>query len=227
MYLKITYRFIDKIMNYKDNIYIIGTGGFAKEIYFLLKEVNLYNIKGFVEYKPKNFELKIGLETLPIIDEEEFLDNYEWSNIVIGVGRPYLLKMLSEKFKNFNKPNIIHPNFISDNKNIIMGVGNIITAGVIFTTDIKIGSFNVFNLNMTIGHDSIIGDQNVFNPSSNISGNNKIGNCNLFGVGSISLENMIIGNNNIIGASALLTKSIENNGIYMGVPAKLIKNNDK
>ncbi|MFN7656520.1 MAG: acetyltransferase [bacterium] len=209
-----------------EDIYIIGSGGFAKEVYFLIKETNLYEFKGFVDYKPKNTTLTIGVESFPIIDEDEFLNGYESSNIVIGVGRPHLLKMLSEKFKNFNKPNIIHPSFISDSKNIIMGVGNIITAGVIFTTNITIGSFNVFNLNMTIGHDSMIGNHNVFNPSTNISGNNKIGNGNLFGVGSISLENMEIGNNNVIGASALLTKNINNDGVYVGIPAKIMKNNN-
>jgi sugar O-acyltransferase (sialic acid O-acetyltransferase NeuD family) len=210
----------------KEGIYIIGTGGFAKEVYFLIKETKLYEFKGFVDYKPKNSYLIVGTESNPIIDEEEFLNDYKGSNIIIGVGRPHLLKMLSDKFKEFKTPNIIHPNFISDEKNINMGVGNIITAGVIFTTNITIGSFNVFNLNMTVGHDSIIGNQNVFNPSTNISGNNKIGDGNLFGVGSISLENMEIGDNNVIGASALLTKNINNDGVYVGIPAKMIKNNN-
>jgi UDP-3-O-[3-hydroxymyristoyl] glucosamine N-acyltransferase len=79
---------------------------------------------------------------------------------------------------------------------------------------------------MTVGHDTVIGDYNVFNPSTNISGNNKIGTKNLFGVGSISLENMLIGDNNVIGAASLITKNIDNNGVYIGVPSKLIKNND-
>ena len=78
---------------------------------------------------------------------------------------------------------------------------------------------------MTVGHDTIIGDGNVFNPSTNISGNNKVGNNNLFGVGSISLENLTIGNYNVIGASSLITKSITDNGVYMGIPSKFIKNN--
>ena len=134
----------------------------------------------------------------------------------------YLKRNHPEKYKDFNNPNIIHSSFIGDKKNINIGVGNIITAGVIFTTDINIGSFNVFNLNMTIGHDTKIGDLNVFNPSTNISGNNIIGNCNLFGVGSISLENIKIGDFNIIGASALVTKNISDNGLYIGVPAKKI-----
>jgi sugar O-acyltransferase (sialic acid O-acetyltransferase NeuD family) len=213
-------------MDTKKNIYVVGSSGFAKEVYFLIKETNQYNFKGFIEYKPRENFLTLNGETLPIIDEDTFLSENKKETIAIGVGRPYLIKKICEKFKHFDTPNIIHPTFIGDTNNIIHGVGNIITAGVIFTTNITIGSFNVFNLNMTIGHDTVIGDYNVFNPSTNISGNNTIGKQNLFGVGSISLENMLIGDNNVIGAGALITKNIDDDGVYIGTPAKLIKNND-
>lgn len=209
----------------KEEIYVIGTGGFAKEVYFLIKETNLYKFKGFIGYKPKTNHLIIGSNSNPIIDEEKFLSKYKNSNIVIGTGRPHLLKQLSEKFKNFKTPNIIHPNFTSDKENINMGVGNIITAGVIFTTDITIGSFNVFNLNTTVGHDVVIGNYNVFNPSVNISGNSNIGDKNLFGVGSIVLENLKIENNNILGASSLLRTNINSNAVYVGAPATYLKIN--
>lgn len=210
----------------KKDIFIIGTGGFAKEVFFLIRETNLYKFKGFVDFSKEKY-LTIGQNKYPIINEDIFLLNYKKSNIAFGVGRPYLLKKLSEIYKDFNNPNIIHPSFIGDKENIKMGKGNIITAGVIFTTDITIGSFNVFNLNMTIGHDANVGNLNVFNPSTCISGNTKIGNCNLFGVGSISLENLEIGNNNIIGAAALVTKNITDNGVYIGVPVKRISEVDK
>jgi sugar O-acyltransferase (sialic acid O-acetyltransferase NeuD family) len=213
-------------MDTKKNIYVVGSGGFAKEVYFLIKETKLYDFKGFIEYKSTEKSLTFNGEILPVIDEDVFFNENKNATIAIGVGRPHLVKKIAEKFKHFDTPNIIHPNFIGDVDNIISGVGNIITSGVIFTTNITIGSFNVFNLNMTVGHDTVIGDYNVFNPSTNISGNNKIGTKNLFGVGSISLENMLIGDNNVIGAASLITKNIDNNGVYIGVPSKLIKNND-
>ena len=209
-----------------NDIYIIGNGGFAKEVYFLLEEIGIFNVKGFVDHQPKETKIIFNNKTIPIFDEDFFLKNMIGETIVIGIGKPNIIDKVFNKYKNFKKPNIIHPNFIGHTKNISMGDGNIITAGVIFTTNIKIGSFNVFNLNTTIGHDTIIGDCNVFNPSCNISGNNNIGNKNLFGVGSISLENIVLGDNNIIGASALITKKINNNGVYIGIPAKFIKNNE-
>jgi sugar O-acyltransferase (sialic acid O-acetyltransferase NeuD family) len=210
-----------------NKIYIIGASGFAKEVYCLLRDINTYEIGGFIDKNPINKNLKIGDDTIEIIDEDFFLENFKNCFVCIGIGSPKIINIIVNKYKNYVFPNIIHPSFIGNNKSIFFGIGNVITAGVIFTTNIKIGSFNIFNINMTLGHDSIIGDENVFNPSTNISGNNKIGNSNLFGVGSISLENMEIGDNNIIGASALITKNVNNNGVYMGIPSKLIKNNHK
>ena len=63
---------------------------------------------------------------------------------------------------------------VGDWEQIKIGEGNIICAGNIFTTDIEIGSFNVFNLDCTVGHDTVIGSYNIINPSVNISGGVKI-----------------------------------------------------
>ena len=89
---------------------------------------------------------------------------------------------------------------------------------------VKIGSFNVFNLNTTVGHDTVIGNYNVFNPGTNISGSTKIGNRNLFGTSSTVLQLIQIEDDNILGASSLITKNVSNKNIMVGVPAKKLIN---
>jgi len=210
----------------RENIYIIGCGGFAKEVYGILKDINKFTIKGFVCEDNTIDHINLYGETIPLISEDYFFSNIRNENIVISVGSPKIINKIRCKYLNYKTPNIIHPTHLSDIKNIKIGIGNIITQNVIFTTNIEIGSFNIFNLNMTVGHDCIIGDMNVFNPSVNISGNCNIGNGNLFGVGCVVLENMEIGENNILGAASLINKKINNNGIYVGIPAKHLKNND-
>ena len=206
-----------------DNIYIIGASGFAKEVYWLLKDLNKYKICGFIDKTPKNNTIEIGNSIIDIIDEDYFLNNFKNCSVCIGIGTPKIIHKIKEKYKNYNFPNLIHPSFLGDSENILFGVGNIITAGVVFTTNIKIGNFNIFNLNTTIGHDVKIGDSNIFNPSTNISGNCNIENNNLFGVGTIILENLNVGSNNIIGAGSVAIKCIDKDSTYVGVPCKKIK----
>lgn len=206
------------------NLYIIGAGGLALEVLFLIEEINKvkeqYAFGGFVDKE------KGELNGFKVFDEDTFLNNNKEKDtcIVFGIGDPSLIKKIHLKYNHLHFPNLIHPNFVGDTKNIHLGKGNIITAGCVFTTNIKVGDFNLFNLNTTVGHDAHIGDINIINPSVSISGGVKIGNNNLIGVGSIILQYKTVGNDSIVGAASLVTKNVEDNVIVLGVPAKTISN---
>ncbi len=215
-----------KIYKMKD-VVIVGSSGLAKEIAFLLEEINskdkIWNLLGFVDNE--NLGNSIGKYKV-VMNDEQLLTYDKELNVIIGVGFPKLLKRLATLFtKNhkLNFPNIIHPNCVGDWERIKFGRGNIITAGNILTTDISIGSFNIFNLNGTVGHDTQIGSYNVFNPTNNISGNIKIGNQIMIGTGAQVLQDLEIIDSTIIGAGAVLTKSVIERGVYVGAPAKKIK----
>lgn len=206
-----------------EEIVIVGSSGLAKEIAFLVEEVNKidmkWNIIGFID---TNIGEKVGKYSI-VMNDEDLLDYKKKINVIIGVGFPNLIKKLSNKFKKNNNllfPNIIHPNCIGDWDYIQFGEGNIVTAGNIFTTDIKIKSFNIFNLNGTIGHDTSIGSYNIFNPTNSISGNVCIEDETLIGTGAQVLQNISIEKEVIIGAGAVVTKNVTEKGIYVGSPAK-------
>ena len=208
-------------------IFIIGCGGFAKEVLFLLEEVkgSLKDFKGFIDYKPKKNRISCRGSEFSVIDEADFLSgNYKKNEIelYIGIGDPKIIKTISEKFNDYKFPNLIHRNVIKD-ESVFLGQGNIITAGCILTVDIKIGSFNIFNLNTTIGHDTMISNFNVFNPGANVSGSVVVGSENLIGTNSTILQNLRIGDNSILGAVAVLSKDLGSNLIAVGIPAKPIK----
>lgn len=216
-------------MKMKD-IYIFGSGGFAKEVAFLIVAINKaklnYRLKGFIDVSPKEKIIRIGDYNYPILNESELNDVSKYTNacFAIGIGNPDVIKTLIKRFSSvFDFPNLIHPNFEALIQQVEFGRGNIVTAGCIFTIDIKIGSFNIFNLNCTIGHDSIIGDGNVINPGTQISGGVKIGNYNLIGTNTAILQYISLGDENVIGAGALLNKDLDNRKVAVGVPAKVIK----
>lgn len=207
--------------------YIVGKGGFAKEVLFLCREVfgHLDGFQGFIDYKPMDSTTECMRSHYPVIDEDEFLTNKNKDvNIYLGIGDPTALSKVVDKFSGCSFPNLIHGSVVRDSS-VMMEKGNIITAGCILTIDINIGSYNIFNLNSTIGHDTVIGNCNVFNPGVNISGSVKIGNRNLFGTNSTLLQGLTIGDNSIIGASSLINKNVQNNLVVVGVPGKEIKKN--
>lgn len=204
-------------------IYIIGSGGFAKEVYSIIRTLKRYQVIAFIDttHKPP---ISLYGNDVPVISERDFLTKKPSNqiNLAIGIGNPIKIKNFSEVFASYNFPNIIHPSAIIDLGVVSIGKGNIITAGVIFTTCIEIGDFNIFNLYTTIGHDTNIGDYNVINPHVNISGEVHIGNCNLLGVGSTILQNIRVGNYTTIGANSLIIRSTKDNMTYIGNPATTI-----
>ncbi len=212
------------------NIYIFGSGGFAKEVAFLIDSINKdrlqYNLVGFIDVHPKINSIKIGSKNINVLDESKFFNTGQLPDACysIGIGNPDVINKIQSRLgAKVEFPNLIHPKFEAFIEQIDMGIGNIITAGCVFTIDIKIGSFNIFNLNTTVGHDAIIGDGNVFNPGTQISGGVKIGNYNLIGTNSAILQSVIIDNYNTIGAGAMVNKDLGSSKVAVGVPAKVIK----
>ena len=216
------------------DIIIFGSGGLALEIEFLITQINEYKsrfkVLGFVDNKETQEIIDIGEKRYSIINENDISENnhYRGTSAVMGIGNPIIIRSIAKKFDNILEwPNIVHPNAIIDPTIVQMGYGNVITAGCVFTSQIEIGSFNIINLTSTIGHDCKIGSCNVINPGSNVSGGVNIGSGNLIGTNSTILQYLNIGNNCVLGAGSLLLKSIPDDEIWVGNPAKKLKNNAK
>ena len=209
------------------NIYILGSGGFAREVYFLIKEINKVKIQykfcGFIDIITQS-EILIGSERFPVIREDDFLfSNPKDVSLAMGVGDSKLIEGIYFKFQiGYNFPNLVSPSAKGDWESIQMDSGNIITMGCIFTVNITIGSFNIFNLNSTIGHDVRIGSFNVISPGVNLSGSVSLGNGNFIGTNATILQLLKIENNVVIGAGTLVQKNVDSNLILVGNPASNI-----
>ncbi len=213
-------------------VIIFGSGGISKEIYSLIKYINSYNsspIYNFIGFVGNTID-EIGKE---IIDSYkivscddnilDFTQSYSTIGIVIPIGNPNIKSSIFNKVNSIPNvvfPNIIHPTIKFDKDNVLIGMGNILTAGVNLTCDIEIGDFNLVNLNSTIGHDTKIGNFNVINPLVAISGNVLIGNKCLIGTGAKVLQGLNVDDNVIVGAGSVVVKDVESATTVVGVPAK-------
>lgn len=209
-------------------LYIVGISGLGREVANYVSDIPGYHIAGFVDLDIDTLPetVQIRDKKYPVYRESVFLNKAKVAPVhpavVLGLGFPEIRKKVFDKYKSYcSFPNIIHPAaFFADTSNLI-GEGNIITPGCIFTTSVHIGNFNLFNLAVTVGHNAMIGDFNVFNPGVAVSGNVEIGTCNLFGVHSCIRQGVKVGSNNILGMGGVLLKDMADGQTWVGVPAKL------
>lgn len=209
-----------------EDLYILGNSGYARETFYLVKSLNQYNFRAFVDIHSEE-DVILGDNVIQVISEDDFENIIQKNdvnvvNAVISIADAHIAQKIYNRFKGKCKfPNIVSP-LAFCYEAVQMGEGNIISPYCLFTVNVKIGSFNKFNFSVGVGHDVTIGDFNQFNPSVNLSGHVSIGSYNLFGVKSTILQGLKIGDNNTIGASSLLTKSIHSERIYIGVPARKV-----
>lgn len=206
------------------DIVILGAGGLAREVAFLIETINraspAWRILGFAEADQQHVGKPVGKYAV-VCTEDQLVDMQVAA--AIGIGAPAIIQKIAERFKNCPRisfPNLIHPTTMGDWERIVLGQGNIVCAGNIFTTDIQIGSFNYFNLNCTYGHDIQIGDYCVFNPGINLSGGVRIGSGCLIGTGATILQYKTIGDGATVGAGAVVIKDVLPGLTVAGVPAK-------
>ena len=205
--------------------YIVGTGGFAREVFFLLEEMGLkHEFGGYLEpaHLWKDEFKNRTIYGFPILHQEDF--NSEKDEAIIGISDPLLRQKITNQLPaNTYYPNLIHPK-ASVSVYTKIGAGAIITAGVIVTVDIEIGKQCQLNLLTTVGHDCVIGDFFTTAPSANISGICNFGDFVYFGTNSAVRQGISICSNVTIGMGSNVVKNIVEPGVYIGSPAqRLIK----
>lgn len=207
-------------------LYILGGGDLAKEIYTGVIAPSTFEVKGFFDDLEKAVLSDFGLKKLGGIQAAFHMSG----NFVMGLSSPKLKAKFFEEIESStatesNWPVLLHDTAVVYHPaSVKMARGCVISAGSILTCEISLEEGVFINLSCTIGHNAVIGAFSSIMTNVNVSGNVHIGERVFIGSGATILPGIKIGNDAVVGAGAVVTKDVAPGITVVGVPARpLIK----
>jgi len=213
------------------NIILIGGGNQAHYTIDIIEKEGKYNIIGIID---SIHEIDSDRFSYKILGRQEnisqLIKKYDIEGGVISIGdnwgRYHVYNQILELAPTFKFVNAIHPSVIIGN-NVKLGIGIVAMAGCIFNPKSTIGDFTFFATGAQIEHDCQIGDFSSISAGSITGGHVKLGKFSAITLGVTVVDRLEIGENTVIGSGSLVTKSLPNNVLAYGSPAKIIRNRIK
>jgi sugar O-acyltransferase (sialic acid O-acetyltransferase NeuD family) len=211
----------------KKRILLFGGGNQVHYTIDIIEKENKYEVVGIIdsvhEIGTERYGYKVlgRQENLSSIVEEH---NIDAGLITIGDNwsRSIVYNAIINQMPSFEFINAIHPSVIIG-KNVELGFGIVMMAGVIVNPLSKIGNFTFFATGCQIEHDCIIQDYASVSAGSIMGGYVNIGKYSAITLGVTILDRLKIGENSVIGSGSLVLKDIPNNVLAHGNPINKVR----
>ena len=144
-------------------------------------------------------------------------------DVIVAIGTANFRRKIQTSIAENRLSTLIHPEAVIGD-DVEIGVGSIVMAGVVINSGSRIGKGVIVNTSSSIDHDCMIGDFVHVAVGAHLAGSVLVDDNSWIGAGAIINNNLHVCSSCMIGAGAVVVKNIEEEGTYVGVPAKRIMN---
>jgi sugar O-acyltransferase (sialic acid O-acetyltransferase NeuD family) len=213
--------------NHKKRILLFGGGNQVHYTIDIIEKENKYEIVGIIDSVHPIGSERYGYKVLGRQDDLiNIVNQYKIEAGLITIGDNYsrsiVYDSIIKQMPSFEFINAIHPSVIIG-KNVEIGFGVVIMAGVIINPLSKIGNFTFFATGCQIEHDCVIEDYASVSAGSVMGGYVSIGMFSAITLGVVILDRLKIGKNSVIGSGSLVLKNIPDNVLAYGNPINKIR----
>jgi sugar O-acyltransferase (sialic acid O-acetyltransferase NeuD family) len=208
-------------------LFIIGAGGFGREVFSLIQALNrsvdVPRATGFIDDDPSAADLErlkaLGSRIVGSVDD--LIRRTEPFSAVLAIGSASDRETIAGRLAHspVTYPVLVHPD-ATIGCDVHLAEGVVVTAGSRLSTNIRVGRHVHVDQNAAVAHDCRLGEFSRLNPQACLSGAVTIGRRALIGANAIVLQELTVGDDAIVGAGAVVTHSVETAKTVMGVPAR-------
>ena len=163
----------------------------------------------------------LGLEVVGTLAD---LASVPHDAIVIGIGHNETRKRVFEimRLRGERFASAVHPRSIIA-REVEIGQGSMICAGVIINPGSRIGSNVILNTACSIDHHNHVGDHAHIGPGAHLAGEVSVGDGAFIGTGASVIPSLNIGPWSVVGAGSCVIRSVPAGMTVAGVPARVLE----
>lgn len=106
---------------------------------------------------------------------------------------------------------------------VTIGTGTVVMAGAIINPGSRVGSGCIINTSSSIDHDNVVDDYAHISVGARLAGHVHVGTGTWIGIGAVVINDVSICAACTVGAGAVVVDDADMPGIYVGVPARLVR----
>lgn len=209
-----------------DKAIIIGAGTYGQVYAEYLKDLNKYEIIGFIDDDPEKLNQEvIGIKVLGPVALLENLEHRDQISVFVPIGNNKVRERILEKARafSFNTPSFIHPKTCIHGT-VIIGQSVYVLPSTNIMPLTKIEDNVMISMGVNIAHHTVIEKGCFISQGVNVGASITIERYAFLGIGSTIMTGVkTVGANTVVGAGAVVIKTLPCNCIAAGVPAKIIK----
>lgn len=211
-------------------VIIYGDSDFAEQVYYQLESDGRYQVVAFTVDEARLD--KTSFKGLPVIEFQKLKEHYSLEDVALfpAIGYSKLNKIRELVMSEIKQSGFQLFTYISKNavisSQVSIGEGVYICEFVSIGANAKIGQSVLILPNSSIAHNVVISDYSYVSRSTTIGGNVTVKSYSFLGLGCTIKNSITIEEYNIIGSAANVIKSTTPNGVYIGNPAKRLKDVD-
>jgi sugar O-acyltransferase (sialic acid O-acetyltransferase NeuD family) len=205
------------------NLVIIGAGGYAQEVLWVVDEINdvraTWKFLGFIDPRQPHRKGQ-SLYDRPILGGWDDLPASEELYFSCGIGDPAQRQFETENAssKRLFAATVVHPSVMTA-KHTSIGEGTIIGPRCVLAPYSTIGKHCALNIGVTVGHNSSIGDYCVLSPGAQVLGNVQLSERVFIGANATVYLGRKVGPGSTVGANSFLLTNLGKEASVVGVPA--------
>lgn len=154
------------------------------------------------------------------LDPDDFLQH----DVFVAVGNSITRERIQQVLKGRGCfiPTLVHPSAVIA-RSASVARGTVVMAGAVVGPDARIGEGCILNTASSVDHDCKVGDYCHVSVGAHLAGTVAVGEHTWIGVGACINNNLTICGHCMIGSGACVVKDITDPGTYIGVPARLLR----